>query len=227
MLLYVAAAKVTANAPDKTKFAAMAKRLATDSGIVGRRPRAPAPRRLRLSPGLSDRALLARPARPFDPRGHQPGHANDRQPGADCGSDHRPDPPPDRGRAEDDERPSRRCRSTRSPSPRRPSDIALGLADAAAGPDPGADGRGAAVGRFLDRRAERQGRRQARATAASPRPNGRTTLITAALRDAYLLASEQLRELVVARRRRRRAARRWSASCSTNISTPSRPPISR
>jgi alkylation response protein AidB-like acyl-CoA dehydrogenase len=32
MLLYVAAAKVTANAPDKTKFAAMAKRLATDSG---------------------------------------------------------------------------------------------------------------------------------------------------------------------------------------------------
>jgi alkylation response protein AidB-like acyl-CoA dehydrogenase len=31
-LLYVAAAKVTAGAPDKTKFAAMAKRLATDSG---------------------------------------------------------------------------------------------------------------------------------------------------------------------------------------------------
>lgn len=31
-LLYLAAAKVTANAPDKTKFAAMAKRLATDSG---------------------------------------------------------------------------------------------------------------------------------------------------------------------------------------------------
>ncbi|MBB5686799.1 acyl-CoA dehydrogenase family protein [Sphingobium boeckii] len=31
-LLYVAAAKVTANAPDKTKFAAMAKRLATDMG---------------------------------------------------------------------------------------------------------------------------------------------------------------------------------------------------
>ncbi|MBA3676585.1 MAG: acyl-CoA dehydrogenase family protein [Sphingosinicella sp.] len=32
MLLYVAAAKVTANAPDKTRFAAMAKRLATDTG---------------------------------------------------------------------------------------------------------------------------------------------------------------------------------------------------
>lgn len=31
-LLYIAAAKVTANAPDKTRFAAMAKRLATDSG---------------------------------------------------------------------------------------------------------------------------------------------------------------------------------------------------
>ena len=31
-LLYVAAAKVTANAPDKTRFAAMAKRLATDTG---------------------------------------------------------------------------------------------------------------------------------------------------------------------------------------------------
>ena len=82
-LLYVAAAKVTANAPDKTKFAAMAKRLATDTGVVGRRPRAAAPRRLRLSPGLSDRALLARPARPFDPRGHQPGHAHDRRPRAD------------------------------------------------------------------------------------------------------------------------------------------------
>ncbi|WP_106638929.1 acyl-CoA dehydrogenase family protein [Allosphingosinicella vermicomposti] len=32
ILLYTAAAKVTANAPDKTKFAAMAKRLATDTG---------------------------------------------------------------------------------------------------------------------------------------------------------------------------------------------------
>ena len=31
-LLYIAAAKVTANAPDKTKFAAMAKRLATETG---------------------------------------------------------------------------------------------------------------------------------------------------------------------------------------------------
>jgi alkylation response protein AidB-like acyl-CoA dehydrogenase len=31
-LLYVAAAKVTSNAPDKTRFAAMAKRLATDAG---------------------------------------------------------------------------------------------------------------------------------------------------------------------------------------------------
>lgn len=31
-LLYLAAAKVTANAPDKTRFAAMAKRLATDNG---------------------------------------------------------------------------------------------------------------------------------------------------------------------------------------------------
>ncbi|MDR6787257.1 alkylation response protein AidB-like acyl-CoA dehydrogenase [Sphingomonas sp. BE138] len=31
-LLYVAAAKVTANAPDKTRFAAMAKRLSTDTG---------------------------------------------------------------------------------------------------------------------------------------------------------------------------------------------------
>jgi len=32
MLLYAAAAKVTANAPDKSRFAAMAKRLATDTG---------------------------------------------------------------------------------------------------------------------------------------------------------------------------------------------------
>ncbi|MBB5715266.1 acyl-CoA dehydrogenase family protein [Sphingomonas aerophila] len=32
MLLYAAATKVTANAPDKTRFAAMAKRLATDTG---------------------------------------------------------------------------------------------------------------------------------------------------------------------------------------------------
>jgi alkylation response protein AidB-like acyl-CoA dehydrogenase len=37
-LLYLAAAKVTANAPDKTRFAAMAKRLATDtaSAVVDR-----------------------------------------------------------------------------------------------------------------------------------------------------------------------------------------------
>ena len=34
MLLYSAAAKVTTGAPDKTKFAAMAKRLATDSGMA-------------------------------------------------------------------------------------------------------------------------------------------------------------------------------------------------
>jgi alkylation response protein AidB-like acyl-CoA dehydrogenase len=33
ILLYAAAAKVTANAPDKTRFAAMAKRLATDNGM--------------------------------------------------------------------------------------------------------------------------------------------------------------------------------------------------
>jgi alkylation response protein AidB-like acyl-CoA dehydrogenase len=33
-LLYLAAAKVTANAPDKTRFAAMAKRLASDTGIA-------------------------------------------------------------------------------------------------------------------------------------------------------------------------------------------------
>ena len=83
MLLYAAAVKVTENAPDKTKFAAMAKRLATDTGSLDRRPRAPAPRRLRLSPGLSDRALLARPSRPFDPRRHQPGDADDRRPRAD------------------------------------------------------------------------------------------------------------------------------------------------
>ena len=81
-LLYVAAAKVTANAPDKTRFAAMAKRLATDTGssVVDRA--------LQLHGGygylhgLSDRALLARPARALDPRRHQPDHARDRQPGA-------------------------------------------------------------------------------------------------------------------------------------------------
>ena len=33
-LLYQAAAKVTAGAPDKTRFAAMAKRLATDTGMA-------------------------------------------------------------------------------------------------------------------------------------------------------------------------------------------------
>ena len=32
LLLYLAAAKVTDNAPDKSRFSAMAKRLATDSG---------------------------------------------------------------------------------------------------------------------------------------------------------------------------------------------------
>ena len=49
--------------------------------LVRCRPRAAASRRLRLSAGLSDRALLARPSRPFDPGRHQPGHARDRQPG--------------------------------------------------------------------------------------------------------------------------------------------------
>ena len=34
MLLYAAAAKVTDGAPDKTRFAAMAKRLATDTGMA-------------------------------------------------------------------------------------------------------------------------------------------------------------------------------------------------
>ena len=62
------------------QFAAMAKRLATDTGssVVDRA--------LQLHGGygylhgLSDRALLARPSRPLDPRGHQPDHARDRQP---------------------------------------------------------------------------------------------------------------------------------------------------
>ena len=37
-LLYLAAAKVTDNAPDKTRFSAMAKRLATDNGsAIGHR----------------------------------------------------------------------------------------------------------------------------------------------------------------------------------------------
>ncbi len=79
-LLYVAAAKVTANAPDKTKFAAMAKRLATDTGssVVDRA--------LQLHggygylDGLSDRAVLARPSSSFDPGRNQPDHARDRQP---------------------------------------------------------------------------------------------------------------------------------------------------
>ena len=49
-------------------------------GQRGGRPRASASRRLRLSSGLSDRAFLARPARPFDPRGDEPGDAHDRRP---------------------------------------------------------------------------------------------------------------------------------------------------
>src|SRR5438045_2502406 len=51
--------------------------------FVGGRPRAPAAWRLRLSDGLSDRALLARPSRSFDPGGHQPGDADDRRARAD------------------------------------------------------------------------------------------------------------------------------------------------
>src|SRR5439155_21036619 len=43
-------------------------------------PRAPASRRLRLSDGLSDRALLARPSSSLHPRRHQPDHARHRQP---------------------------------------------------------------------------------------------------------------------------------------------------
>src|SRR4029079_14221445 len=49
--------------------------------LLGGRPGAAASRRLWLSDGLSGRALLARPPRPLDPRGHQPDHARDRQPG--------------------------------------------------------------------------------------------------------------------------------------------------
>ena len=88
-LLYLAAAKVTDGAPDKTRFSAMAKRLATDSGskIVNDA--------LQLFggygylEGLSDRALLARPAGALDPRRHQPGHADDRRPGHAAASDRR------------------------------------------------------------------------------------------------------------------------------------------
>ena len=79
-LLYVAAAKVTANAPDKTQVRGDGQAPRYRHRQLGRRPGAAASRRLRLSDGLSDRALLARPARPFDPRGHQPDHAGDRQP---------------------------------------------------------------------------------------------------------------------------------------------------
>ena len=38
-----------------------------------------------------------------------------------------------------------------------------------------------------------------------------------AIRDAYLLASKQLRDLVSLGEGKRAATRRWSASCSTNI----------
>jgi hypothetical protein len=80
-LLYVAAAKVTCQRTGQDALRAMAKRLATDTGssVVG--PGAAASWRLRLSDGLSDRAFLARPSRPFDSRRHQSGHARDRQPG--------------------------------------------------------------------------------------------------------------------------------------------------
>src|SRR5690606_28678594 len=47
----------------------------------GGRPRAAAPRRLRLPAGLPGRAVLARPQGAFDPRGHQPDHAADRRAG--------------------------------------------------------------------------------------------------------------------------------------------------
>ena len=78
-LLYIAAAKVTANAPDKTRFAAMAKRLATDSGssIVDRALQLTA---VTAIAGLSHRTVLARPSGPFDSRGHQPDHARHRRP---------------------------------------------------------------------------------------------------------------------------------------------------
>ena len=84
------------------QFAAMAKRLATDTGssVVDRA--------LQLHGGygylhgLSDRALLARPAGPFDPRGDQPGDADDRRPRADCANEHdahRPSSPGADGRS--------------------------------------------------------------------------------------------------------------------------------
>src|SRR3546814_2764231 len=48
------------------------------SDLPDRQRRAAIVRRLRLSEGLSDRAFLARPARPFDPRRDEPGDADDR-----------------------------------------------------------------------------------------------------------------------------------------------------
>ena len=79
-LLYVAGRQGHRERARQDPFAAMAKRLATDTGssVVDRA--------LQLHGGygylhgLSDRALLARPARPLDPRRHQPGHAHDRRP---------------------------------------------------------------------------------------------------------------------------------------------------
>ena len=227
-LLYVAAAKVTANAPDKSKFAAMAKRLATDNGSVDRRPRAPAPRRLRLSPGLSDRALLARPARPFDPRGHQPGHADDHQP--------RPDPPvmlclrsrqPSAELSRSPGAMSRRTgdRGTREAHPavrsvrdgeerRRFRDEPR---DAPAGPDAGADGGRQGMGRLLGRGSDRARPARRRATGASWPATWQDDAYYRSVRDAYLLASKQLREMVGARPGRRAERRRPRGCCSTNI----------
>ena len=222
-LLYAAAVKVTANAPDKTKFAAMAKRLATDTGIVGGRPRAAAARRLRLSAGLSDRALLARPSRPFDPRGHQPGDADDRRPGAD---------PPvtsaftfgdltrrlQRSRRKDDEGRGQADPAVRSasPSPRRPASSPLGLAmkpaelmevQLAAAKQWGDFWTGALSGRQSEKPRDRR--------FAAPGMAGRCLLP----RDPRRLSA---RVEAAARRGRRwakatPARRRWRASCSTNI----------
>jgi hypothetical protein len=99
--------------------------------LLGGRPRAAAPRRLRLSAGLSDRALLARPSRPLDPGRHQPDHARDRR--RDMLRQSR-----ERGRGRDERlaaRPRPSCSTSRWK--RR------------------------AVGRLLDQRADRQGERKA------------------------------------------------------------------
>ena len=200
-LLYVAAAKVTAERARQDPLRGHGQAPRDRHRLVGRRPRAAASRRLRLSAGLSDRALLARPPRPLDPRRHQPDHAGDRQP--------------------------RHASAVvmANSKPTLPFDP-FALAQAAGETAIGLAARPAELLNVQLEAAKQWSDFWTGAMSGTPSEKPRDRRFSApewqddpyyrAIRDAYLLASKQLRE-TVGKTAGNGSQGRWPASCSTNI----------